>query len=228
MKNKVSTAKEAVSVIHDGAVIMVGGSMTLGTPENLIDALVAQNTKNLTIICNDGGLPGRGVAKLIANGQVKHLITTHVGLNPEVTRRVNSDNPLEKMTCELVPQGTFAERLRSGGAGIGGILTRTGVGTLVADGKDIINVDGVEYLLELPLHADFALVRGARSDTFGNTVYLGTAQNFNPLMASAADHVIMGTSEIVSVGNIDPNHVITPGIFVDAVVGGEHDWKIEN
>lgn len=226
MIDKIKTADEAVAVIPDGASIMVGGFMACGTPEILIDALVRRNVKNLTIICNDAGYPDRGVGKLLANGQIKTLIASHVGLNPEVARRMNTDVEEEKLECILVPQGTLAERIRAGGTGLGGILTPTGVGTIVAEGKQVINIGGNDYLLELPLRADFAFIRGSVADKFGNTTYNGTTRNFNPLMAMAADHVIVGACEIVEVGEIDPNNVVTSGIFVDAIVGGEKPWQI--
>ena len=226
MKNKVMTADEAVSKINDGATIMVGGFMACGTPEILMDALVKKNVKNLTVICNDAGVPGRGVGKLLTNGQIKTLIASHVGLNPEVAQRMNTDVEADKIECILVPQGTLAERVRAGGAGLGGFLTPTGIGTIVADGKQVINVDGRDYLLEKPLKADFALIRGSVTDKFGNTTYNGTTRTFNPMMATAAGYVIVGACEIVEVGDIDPNNVVTSGIFVDAIVGGEKPWEI--
>lgn len=226
MKNKIRTAKEAVACIKDGATIMVGGFMACGTPEILIDALVETGVKNLTIICNDAGVPGRGVGKLLTNGQIKTLIASHVGLNPEVAQRMNTDVQGDKLECILVPQGTLAERIRAGGAGLGGFLTPTGVGTIVAEGKQVINVDGRDYLLEKPLKADVALIRGSITDKFGNTTYNGTTRTFNPMMATAADYVIVGTCEIVEIGAIDPNNVVTSRIFVDAIVGGEKPWQI--
>lgn len=226
MKNKLMTADEAVAKIKDGDSIMVGGFMACGTPEILIDALVRKNARHLTIICNDAGVPGRGVGKLISNGQVKRLIASHVGLNPEVAQRMNTDVEEDKLECILVPQGTLAERVRAGGAGLGGILTPTGVGTIVAEGKQVIHVQGRDYLLEEPLRADHAFLRGSVTDKFGNTTYNGTTRTFNPMMATAADNVIVGTCEIVEVGEIDPNHVVTSGIFVDAIVGGEKPWQI--
>lgn len=226
MINKIKTAKKAVEDIKDGASIMVGGFMATGTPEILIDALVEKGVKNLTIICNDAGVPGRGVGKLLTNGQIKTLIASHVGLNPEVAQRMNTDVKEDKLKCILVPQGTLAERIRAGGAGLGGFLTPTGVGTIVAEGKQVINVDGRDYLLEKPLKADFALIRGSLTDKFGNTTYNQATRNFNPIMATAAEHVIVGTCEIVSLGEIDPNNVVTSGIFVDTIVGGEKPWQI--
>ncbi len=226
MKNKIMTAQEAVAPIQDGATIMVGGFMACGTPEILIDALVEKGVKNLTIICNDAGVPGRGVGKLLTNGQIKTLIASHVGLNPEVAQRMNTDVPEDKLECILVPQGTLAERVRAGGTGLGGFLTPTGVGTIVAEGKQVINIDGRDYLLEKPLKADVALIRGSVTDKFGNTTYNATTRTFNPMMAAAAEYVIVGACEIVEVGEIDPNNVVTSGIFVDAIVGGEKPWQI--
>lgn len=226
MKSKMKTAQEAISSIQDGATIMVGGFMACGTPEILIDALVEKNVKNLTIICNDAGVPGRGVGKLLSNGQIKTLIASHVGLNPEVAQRMNTDVEKDKLECILVPQGTLAERIRAGGAGLGGFLTPTGVGTIVAEGKEVVQVDGRDYLLEKPLKADYAFIRGTVTDQFGNTTYNGTTRTFNPMMATAADYVIVGTCELVEVGAIDPNNIVTSGIFVDAIVEGETPWQI--
>ena len=226
MKNKIMTADEAVAKIKDGDSIMVGGFMACGSPEILIDAVVRKNARQLTIICNDAGVPGRGVGKLLSNGQIKTLIASHVGLNPEVAKRMNTDVAEDKLECILVPQGTLAERIRAGGAGLGGFLTPTGVGTIVADGKQVINVDGRDFLLEKPLRADYALLRGSVTDKFGNTTYNGTTRTFNPMMATAADYVIVGTCEVLEIGQIDPNNVVTSGIFVDAIVGGEEQWQI--
>jgi len=220
------TADEAVAKIKDGDSIMVGGFMACGSPEILIDAVVRKNARQLTIICNDAGVPGRGVGKLLSNGQIKTLIASHVGLNPEVAKRMNTDVAEDKLECILVPQGTLAERIRAGGAGLGGFLTPTGVGTIVADGKQVINVDGRDFLLEKPLRADYALLRGSVTDKFGNTTYNGTTRTFNPMMATAADYVIVGTCEVLEIGQIDPNNVVTSGIFVDAIVGGEEQWQI--
>jgi acetate CoA/acetoacetate CoA-transferase alpha subunit len=221
-----ATAEEAVSVIWDGATVMIGGFQACGTPEILIDALVKKGVKGLTVICNDAGVPGRGSGKLLANGQIKTLIGSHFGLNPEVARRMNTDVADDKLECLMTPQGTLAERIRAGGSGLGGFLTPTGFGTIIAEGKQVITIEGKKYLLELPLKADFALIRVSRCDTFGNSTYNGTTRNFNPLMATAADYVIAGACEIVEVGQIDPNNIVTSGIFVDAIVGGEQQWKI--
>jgi acetate CoA/acetoacetate CoA-transferase alpha subunit len=215
-----NSADEAVAGVKDGSVIMIGGFMVCGTPEILIDALVRKGAKNLTVICNDAGYPDRGVGRLLANGQIKTLIASHVGLNPEVARRMNSD-AADRLECVLVPQGTLVERIRAGGAGLGGVLTPTGVGTVVAEGKQIITVDGREFLLEKPLRADFAFIRASVIDTFGNTVCLGTTKNFNPVMATAADYVIAGACKIVEKGCLDPETIDICGIFIDAIVGGE-------
>jgi len=227
VKSKIiNSADEAVAPIKDGSVIMVGGFMACGTPEILIDALVRKGVKNLTIICNDGGFPDRGVGKLIVNGQVKKLMASHVGLNPEVARRMNTDVEADKIDVTLVPQGTLAERIRAGGAGLGGCLTPTGVGTIVAEGKQVINIDGRDYLLEKPLHADFALIRPSKIDKMGNCVFYGTTRNFNPIIGTAADYVIAGAVEIVETGAIDPNIVHLSAIFVNAIVGGEKPWQM--
>ena len=226
MADKIMTAQEAIADIKDGAVIMVGGFLACGTPEILIDALVEKNVKDLTIICNDAGVPGRGVGKLLTNGQIKTLIASHVGLNPEVAQRMNTDVEEDKLECILIPQGTLAERIRAGGAGLGGFLTPTGVGTIVAEDKQVINVGGRDYLLEEPLKADFALIRGSMVDKFGNIIYNGTTQTFNPMMATAAEQVIVGACEVVEVGELDSNNVRTSGIFVDKIVEGEKPWQI--
>ena len=226
MKDKVLTAEQAVAPIGDGAVLMVAGFMACGTPEILVDALVSKGPKNLTIIGNDAGYPNRGIGKLIHAGLVKKLIVSHVGLNPEVAQRMNTDVEEDKIECMLVPQGTIAERVRAGGCGLGGILTPTGVGTIVAEGKQVINVGGRDYLLEEPLRADFALVRGNKVDRFGNICFHGTTVNFNPIMATAADHVIVGAVEIVEIGTLDPNQVNVSGILIDTIVGGEKPWPI--
>ncbi len=222
MQKKIKTLEEAIAPIKDGSVIMVGGFMGTGTPEILMDALVLKGIKDLVIICNDGAYPKRGVAKLIANKQVKTLIASHVGLNPEVGQQMDRG----ELEVILVPQGTLAERIRAGGTGLGGVLTPTGVGTIVAEGKQVITIEGKEYLLEMPLKADFALIRGSVTDKKGNVWYNESTRNFNPLMAMAADTVIVATEKIVEVGEIDPNNVMTPGIFVDVIVGGEKPWQM--
>jgi len=212
---KLIELEEFKNHVFDGMSIMIGGFMVIGTPEFLIDELVKTGVKDLTIICNDAGLPGNGVAKLITNGQVKTLIASHIGLNPEAGKLMSAG----LMECILIPQGTLAERIRAGGAGLGGILTPTGIGTIVEEGKQIINSNGKDYILELPLRADLALLEGTKVDIFGNVIYTKTTRNFNPVMATATDKVIVGAREIVE--SIDPDNVMTPHIFVDYVIEEE-------
>lgn len=211
---KAVTCAQAVEMIPDGASIMVGGFMGVGSPHRLIDELVRQNKKNLTVMCNDAGRPGYGIAHLVAAKLVKKLIATHIGLNPEAQRQMIAG----EMEIELCPQGTFAERIRAGGFGLGGILTPTGIGTVVAEGKQIIEVNGKQYLLETPLTADFALIGANRSDYRGNLEYELTARNFNPLMAMAATVVIAEPKEIVPMGVIPPDMVATPFVCVNHIV----------
>ena len=214
MKKRI-TADKAMEFIHDGSVLMIGGFLSNGTPERLMDAIVKKRYKNLTVISNDSGLNEKtGIGKLISAGLVKKIITSHIGTNPETGRQM-SEGTLE---VTLVPQGTLAERIRAGGSGLGGVLTPTGVGTEVAEGKETVNIHGEEYLLELPLKADVALIRGSVVDEDGNIYYDGTTKNFNPLMAQAAEVVIAGAEKIVSAGEINPNHVMTPKILVDYIV----------
>lgn len=213
---KIVTINEAINYIEEGMTIMVGGFLSCGTPLTLIDKLVEKGVKNLILICNDSGFVDSGVGKLIVNKQVKKLIASHIGTNRETGNQMN----VGELEVELVPQGTLAERIRAAGAGLGGILTPTGVGTVIEDGKEKIEVEGKEYLLELPLKADVALLLGHTVDKGGNIVYYGAARNFNSLMATAADMVIVEAENLVEVGDIDPNHVITPGLFVDYIVSG--------
>ncbi|PAT01657.1 branched-chain amino acid dehydrogenase [Candidatus Izimaplasma bacterium ZiA1] len=217
MKNKIISKSDFVAKIHDGASIMIGGFMNIGTPEGIIDEIVKTDVKDLTIICNDAGLPGVGVGKLVDAGKVKKLIASHIGLNPTVGQKMAA----EEIIVELRPQGTLAEQIRAGGAGLGGILTPTGIGTLVQENKKVIQVDGVDYLLEKPLKADFALILGHVVDEKGNTVYNKTTRNFNPLMATACETVVVEARSIVEIGKLDPDHVVTQHIFIDYIVKGE-------
>lgn len=209
--------QEAVASIPDGAVVMIGGFMSNGTPEILIDALIEKGVKNLTVIANDGGTPDTGIGRLIKAGAVSRLIASHIGLNPLTGQLMNEG----RMEVQLVPQGTLAEQIRAGGAGLGGVLTPTGLGTEIQTGKEVIEVDGEKYLLERPLKADFALLRASIADEKGNLFYKATTRNFNPLMATAAATVIAAAEEIVPPGEIMAEAVATPGIFVDYLVGGE-------
>ncbi len=213
---KLVPIEEAVGLIKDGDTVMIGGFMGCGNPHKVIDALVKRDAKNLMVICNDGAWPEFGVAKLITSGQVKKLIATHVGLNPEVGKKMNTG----ELQVELIPQGTFAERIRCGGNGSGGFLTKTGFGTIIADGKQVISIDGKEYLLELSLKADVALICGNKIDRKGNVWYRGTTRNFNVVMATAAGIVIAEADNVVELGEIEPENVATQGIFVDFILDG--------
>ena len=214
---KTIAVDEAVAMIPNGATVMIGGFMGVGTPECLIDELVRQGRQNLTVIANDNALPGIGIGKLITAGLVRKTITSHIGLNPETQKKMIEG----LMEVELVPQGTLIERIRAAGYGLGGILTPTGVGTVVEEGKRKIEVDGRDYLLETPLHADFALVQAFVCDYLGNLAYALTARNFNPVIAMASATVIVEVEHIVPVGLIPPDHVVTPAPIVDYVIAHE-------
>lgn len=211
---KAVSVEDAVAMIPNGASIMIGGFMGVGTPERLLDEIVRQRKSNLSIIANDAAIPGKGIGKLIDAELVTNMVASHIGLNPKAQQQMMA----EKMTVDLVPQGTLVERIRAGGCGLGGILTSTGVGTTVEKGKRKIEVDGKPYLLETPLRSDFALVHAFLADYLGNLAYALTARNFNPVMAMAADIVIATTENIVPVGVIAPDHVVTPAPLVDYLV----------
>ena len=202
MKKEI-TLDQAVSMVKDGMTVMVGGFLGVG----------ASGVKDLTVICNDTAFPDKSLGKLVVNKQIKKLIVSHVGTNPETGNQMNAG----ELEVEFSPQGTLAERIRAKGAGLGGVLTTTGMGTLVAEGKPVVNVDGKDYLLEKPLGADIALLGASIADESGNLVYKGTTQNFNPVMAMAADLVIVEAEKVVPVGEIAPEAVHTPGIFVNYI-----------
>ena len=224
MNKVLASAAEAVAMIPDGAVLMVGGFGVCGIPENLVAALRTRGTRNLTIVSNNAGIDGFGVGMLLANHQIRKMISTYVGENKEFERQYLSG----ELEVDLVPQGTFSERMRAAGAGIGGFFTPTGYGTLVAEGKETRVINGKPYVLEAPLHADFALVRAWKGDRLGNLVYRKTARNFNPVMATAGRVTIAEVEHLVEPGDIDPDHVITPGIFVKHVIKGEkYERRIE-
>lgn len=214
MKNKKISLADVIPYFHDGMTIMFGGFMGVGTPPLLIEALLESGVKDLTIIGNDTAFVDTGVGPLISSGRVKKVIASHIGTNPETGRRMIAG----EMLVELVPQGTLIERIRCGGAGLGGFLTPTGVGTVVEEGKQKIVQNGVEYLLELPQRADLALVHAHTADCSGNLTYQLTARNFNPIIALAADLVIAQADQMVDVGSILPDQVITPGALIDYVV----------
>ena len=211
---KTVSLERAVELIPDGASVMVGGFMGVGTPERVMDELVRQGRHDLTVIGNDTARPGRGIGKLVSAGVAGKAIVSHIGLNPETQKKMIAG----EMDVELVPQGTLIERIRAGGFGLGGILTPTGVGTLVEEGKRKVDVDGATYLLEPALKADFALVEAFLSDYEGNLVYALTARNFNPVIAMAARTVIVDATHIVPVGMISPDHVVTPAVLVDYLI----------
>ena len=215
MKQKLVSKQYLKEQLFDGMSIMVGGFMACGTPETLVDIIIESGVKDLTLYCNDAGLPEKGIGRIIANGQCKKLYASHIGLNPTAQAMMNEGS----MEIELVPQGTLAEQIRAGGSGLGGILTPTGLGTLVEEGKQVIEVNGSKYLLEQALKADLAICFANESDKQGNSRLLGTTINFNPIMALAADKVMVAALEIVD--HIDQNDVTIPNVVVDYVIKGE-------
>lgn len=213
---KIVSYEKAVANIKDNMTIMIGGFLGVGSPHGLIDTLVEKGVKDLTIIANDTAFPEIAIGKLIVNKQVKKVITSHIGTNKETGRQMSQG----EIEVVLVPQGTLAEQIRSGGAGLGGFLTPTGVGTIVEEGKEKVTINGNDYLLELPLKADIALIGGSIVDKKGNIFYNKTTRNFNPLMAMSADTVIVEAEKVVEIGGIDPHLVMTPGEVVDYIVEG--------
>jgi acetate CoA/acetoacetate CoA-transferase alpha subunit len=211
---RTATLEKAVEQIPDGASLMVGGFMAVGTPERIVDELVRQRKRDLTVIGNDTALPGVGIGKLVSANLVRKVIASHIGLNPETQKKMLAG----EMEVELVPQGTLIERIRAAGYGLGGILTPTGVGTVVEEGKRKIEVEGRAYLLEVPLRADFALVQAMLADYLGNLTYALTARNFNPVIAMAATTVIVDAEHVVPIGMITPDQVMTPAPLVDYLV----------
>lgn len=214
MKKKLEL-QDAINMIEDGMTLMIGGFLANGSPHRIIDALVASGKKDLTIICNDTGFVDKGIGKLVVNNQVKKVMTSHIGTNKETGRQMNEG----LMEVDLVPQGTLAEQIRAGGAGLGGILTPIGIGTPVEDKNEVIEVDGKPYILAKGVRADIALIHGSIVDEKGNIFYNKSTRNFNPLMASAADVVIVEAEKIVKTGELDPHTIMTPGLFVNHIVG---------
>lgn len=211
---KLKTINDALAGLTDGMTIMVGGFLGTGCPEALVDEIIRRGVRNLTLIANDTAMPDRGYGRLFAAGQIKRVICSYMGLNPTaIAQKLEG-----AIDVELAPQGTLAERIRAGGSGLGGVLTPTGVGTIVEEGKMKIEMGGRVYLVELPLRADVALINASLADHTGNLVYRKSARNFNPLMAMAADYVVAQASRVQPIGEIDPDHVMTPGVVVDAVV----------
>ena len=221
MNKVLPNAESAVALVPDGARIMMGGFGLCGIPENLIRALHARGTKGLTVISNNAGVDDFGAGILLRSRQVKKMVSTYVGENKEFERQFLSG----ELEVELVPQGTFSERMRAAGAGIAGFFTPTAYGTIIAEGKETRVIDGKGYVLEPPLRADFAFVKAWRGDRLGNLIYRRTARNFNPVMATAARVTIAEVEQLVEPGDIDPDHVVTPGIFVKHIIQGDHYEK---
>lgn len=215
-RNKLEDVAAVGRYIEDGMIIMFGGFMGVGTPTGLVEAVRHSGARRLTLIGNDTAFPDTGVGPLLAGGQVDKVIVSHIGTNPETGKRMLAG----QLEVELVPQGTLIERIRCGGAGLGGVLTPTGVGTSVEKGKAKHVIGGREYLIELPLRADISIIKAKRADRAGNLVYERAARNFNPVIAFAADRVIAEVEELVEVGDIDPDLVMTPGVLVDHIVVG--------
>ncbi|GMA98803.1 acetate CoA-transferase subunit alpha [Pelosinus sp. IPA-1] len=214
MSNKHVSIEQVSQSFKDGMTVMVGGFLGVGAPELLVKAILDKEIKEITLITSDTGFVDKGVGPLIVKHQVKKVIASHVGTNAETGRQMIAG----EMLVELVPQGTLAERIRCGGSGLGGVLTPTGVGTIVEKNKQILCVDGVEYLLEKALRADIALLKAKKADRAGNLIYEKSARNFNPVMALAADLVIVEVDELVENGKIDPDEVMTPGVLVDQII----------
>lgn len=214
--NKIVKPEDLKPLFKDGMSIMIGGFLGCGTPHKIIDLLIQLNIKNLTIIANDTSYVDKGIGRLIVNKQVKKVIASHIGTNSETGRLMN----LGEMEVELVPQGTLIERIRAGGSGLGGVLTPTGVGTTIEEGKQKIRIQDKDYLLELPLKADLSIIRGTIVDESGNTFYRGTTRNFNPIIAMAGEKVIVEAEKIVKTGQLDPDYVTTPGVLVDYIIEG--------
>ena len=212
---KVVCVHDAIELIKDGASVMIGGFLSCGAPDKLIDELVRQGKKNLTMICNDTSYPNVDKGKMIANKLVKKLIAAHIGTNPDTGEQMRKG----EIDVELIPMGTLVEKIRAKGAGLGGVLTLTGVGTILEQNKETIEIEGKKFIFEKPLGADFALIYGTKVDRFGNVAFYGTTRNFNTVMATAADTVIVQADEIVEC--LDPNDVVIPGLFVDYIVKRE-------
>jgi len=212
--NKIISISDAAALVKDGMTIMVGGFLGTGGPQKIMEALVQRGVKDLTVICNDTAVPDKTLGLLIANKQVKRAIVSHIGTNPATIEQMNN----KELELVFYPQGTLAECVRAKGAGLGGVLTPTGLGTVIAEGKDVIKIDGKDYLLEKPIGADIALLYANVADETGNLIHKGTTQNFNPLMAMAADLVIVEADEVVPVGQLSPETIHTPGIFVHHIV----------
>lgn len=212
--SKIVSLETCADLVEDGMTIMFGGFLGCGTPNRMIDAIIEKNTQNISLIANDTATPTTGVGKLVVNKQLRKATVSHIGTNPETGRQMVEG----ELEVELVPQGSLSEKIRCGGAGLGGVLTLTGVGTVVEEGKQVVNVNGKTFLLEEALRADIAIIKGHKADRHGNIVYSKSARNQNPLIATAGKIVIAEVDEVVEVGELDPETIVTPGVFVDYVV----------
>ncbi len=219
--DKTKTVADVIGQVSDGMTLMMGGFGLCGIPENLVKALLAQGTKNLTIVSNNAGVDDAGIGLLIANDQVKKMISSYIGENKALEQKIIQ----EEIEVELNPQGTLAERIRAGGAGIAAFYTPTGVGTLIAEGKEVREFDGRKFVLERALKDDVSYIKAYKADTHGNLTYRKTARNFNPVMATAANYVIAEAEILVPAGDLDPDEIVTPGVYIDAVILGENYEK---
>lgn len=219
--DKTRQIEEVIGKVKDGMTLLMGGFGLCGIPENLVKALLKQGSKELTIVSNNAGVDDAGIGLLIANGQVKKMISSYIGENKALEQKLIKG----EIEVELNPQGTLAERVRAGGAGIAGFYTPTGVGTVIAEGKEVREFDGRKYVLERGIKGDVAFVKAHKADTHGNLTYRKTARNFNPVMATAADYVIAEVEEIVAAGQLSPDEIVTPGVYIDAVIQGAHYEK---
>jgi acetate CoA/acetoacetate CoA-transferase alpha subunit len=215
---KLKEINKALEPVKDGTTLMIGGFMGVGAPHAVIDSIVGSGVKSLTVIANDAGVPMSGIGKMVEKRQIDKLVASHIGLNPQAGKQMNAD----EMAVELVPQGTLAERIRAGGVGLGGVLTPTGLGTIVEEGKQVIESDGKKYILEKPMKAEVALVKAYKADSKGNLVFRQTARNFNPIIATAADYVVAEVEEYVGDDYLEPDQIHLPGLFIDAVVVTEN------
>lgn len=216
-KQKICSKDDIVKHFHDGMRIMVGGFANTGCPEKLVDLIVEKGFKNLEVISNDAGDPGLTIGKIFDNHLVIKGYHSHLGMNPPVSDMIR-DGILD---VQLFPQGTLAEKIRAGGSGLGGVLVKTGLGTIAEEGRKVVEIDGERYIFEQPFRAEIALIRAHKADKFGNLIYKGAGRNFNPVMAMAADLVIVQADEIVEVGALDPENIVTPGVYVDMILSNE-------
>lgn len=217
VRDKVVTLEQAMSFVRSGMTLMIPGFVRCGVPETLIQGIVDTGCGEFDVISNNTSVPGKGIGRLVRANRIRHITCSHIGLNQETVAKVMAG----EIEADFTPQGTLCERIRAGGAGLGGVLTPTGVGTPVEEGKQVIEVDGKRYLLEKPLHADLAILHAWKVDRMGNCIYRRTARNFNSIMATAADLVIVEAEEIVEVGELEPDYIMTPGCLVDCIVQGK-------